>query len=32
MDWTIGVLDFDSRQGLGIFAFTTVSRPALGPT
>jgi hypothetical protein len=27
--WTIGVLGFDSRQGLGIFLF---SRPALGPT
>jgi hypothetical protein len=23
---------FDSRQRLGIFLFTTVSRPALGPT
>jgi hypothetical protein len=23
---------FDSRQGLRIFLFTTVSRPALGPT
>jgi hypothetical protein len=23
---------FESRQGLGIFLFTTVSRPALGPT
>jgi hypothetical protein len=22
---------FESRQGLGIFLFTTVSRPALGP-
>jgi hypothetical protein len=31
-DWTIGVLGFDSRRGLGIFLFTTVSRPALGPT
>jgi hypothetical protein len=30
--WTIGVLGFDSRQGLGIFLFTTVSRTALGPT
>jgi hypothetical protein len=28
---TIGVLGFDSRQGLGIFSFTTVSRTALGP-
>jgi hypothetical protein len=32
MGWTIGVLEFDSRRGLGIFLFTTVSRPALGPT
>jgi hypothetical protein len=23
---------FDSRQGLGIFLFTTASRPAMGPT
>jgi hypothetical protein len=23
---------FDSRQGMGIFLFTTASRPALGPT
>jgi hypothetical protein len=30
--WTIGVLGFDSRQGLGIFLFDTASRPALGPT
>jgi hypothetical protein len=30
--WTIGVLDFDSRWGLGIFLFATVSRTALGPT
>jgi hypothetical protein len=29
--WTIGVLDFDSRRGLGIF-FTTASRTALGTT
>jgi hypothetical protein len=28
----IGVLGFDSRQGLGTFLFTTASRPALGPT
>jgi hypothetical protein len=27
-----GVLGFDSRQGLGIFLFTTASRTALGPT
>jgi hypothetical protein len=32
MGWTIGVLDFDSRWGLGIFLFTTASRTALGPT
>jgi hypothetical protein len=30
MGWTIGVLGFDSRQGLGIFLFTTASRTALG--
>jgi hypothetical protein len=30
--WTIGVLGFDSRRGLGIFLFTTVSKTALGPT
>jgi hypothetical protein len=30
--WTIGVLGFDSRRGLGIFFFATVSRMALGPT
>jgi hypothetical protein len=29
--WTIGVLGFDSRRGLGIFLFTTVSTVALGP-
>jgi hypothetical protein len=28
----IGVLGFDSQQGLGIFLFTTVSRMALRPT
>jgi hypothetical protein len=28
----IGVLDFDSRRGQGIFLFTTVSRTALGST
>jgi hypothetical protein len=27
-----GALGFDSRRNLGIFLFTTVSRPALGPT
>jgi hypothetical protein len=32
MGWTIGVLGFDSRQGLGIFLFTTASRTALWPT
>jgi hypothetical protein len=32
MGWTIGVLGFDSRWGLGIFLFTTASRPAPGPT
>jgi hypothetical protein len=30
--WTIGILGFDSRRGLGIFIFTTASRTALGPT
>jgi hypothetical protein len=30
--WTVGVLGFDSRRGLGIFLFTTASRTALGPT
>jgi hypothetical protein len=30
--WMIGVLGFDSRWGLGIFLFTTVSRMALGHT
>jgi hypothetical protein len=30
--WMIGVSDFDSRRGLGIFLFTTMSRKALGPT
>jgi hypothetical protein len=29
--WTIGVLGFDSQRGLGIFLFTTASRPALEP-
>jgi hypothetical protein len=32
MGWTMGVLRFESRQGLGIFLFSAVSRPALGPT
>jgi len=31
-DWTIGILGFDSRRGVGIFLFTIVSRTALGPT
>jgi hypothetical protein len=30
--WTIGVLGFDSRWGLGIFLFTTASRTALDTT
>jgi hypothetical protein len=30
--WTIGVIEFDSRRGLGIFLFFTASRTALGPT
>jgi hypothetical protein len=31
--WTIGVLRFDSRRGLGTFLFTSAaSRPVLGPT
>jgi hypothetical protein len=30
--WTIGVLGFDFRRGLGIFLFTNASRMALGPT
>jgi hypothetical protein len=32
MGWTIVVLGFDSRRGLGILLFATASRPALGPT
>jgi hypothetical protein len=31
MGWTIVVLGFDSRRGLGIFLFTTASTTALGP-
>jgi hypothetical protein len=31
MDWMIGILGFDSEQGLEIFLFTTMSRMALGP-
>jgi hypothetical protein len=30
--WTIGILGFDFRRGLGIFLFITASRTALGPT
>jgi hypothetical protein len=30
--WTIGVLGFDFRRGLGIFLFTTASRTAVDPT
>jgi hypothetical protein len=30
--WTIAILGFDSRRGLGIFLFTAPSRTALGPT
>jgi hypothetical protein len=30
--WTIGVRRFESRRGLGIFLFTTASRPVLKPT
>jgi hypothetical protein len=29
--WTIGVLGFDSRRGLGIFLYTTASRTVLVP-
>jgi hypothetical protein len=29
---SIGRSGFDSQQGLGIFLFDTMSRPALGPT
>jgi hypothetical protein len=32
MGWTIGVLGFDSRGGLGIFLFTTAPRTALALT
>jgi hypothetical protein len=31
MGWTIGVSGVDSWQGLGIFLFTTLSTPTLGP-
>jgi hypothetical protein len=30
--WTIKVIGFDFRRGLGIFLFITTSRTALGPT
>jgi len=30
--WTMGVLGFDSRRGLGSFLFPTGSRMTLGPT
>jgi hypothetical protein len=30
--WTIAILGFDSRRGVGIFLFTTASRTALGST
>jgi hypothetical protein len=30
--WTIGILGFNTRRGLGIFIFTTASTTALGPT
>jgi hypothetical protein len=29
MGWTMGVLGFDSRRGLGIFLFNTASKLAL---
>jgi hypothetical protein len=32
MGWTIGVVGFDFRRRLGIFLFTTVSRPPPVPT
>jgi len=32
MGWAIGILGFNSWQGLGIILFTTVFRTALGPT
>jgi hypothetical protein len=32
MGWMIGVLGFNSQQGLGIFFFITASRMALGLT
>jgi hypothetical protein len=32
LDYELDDRWFESRQGLGIFLFTTASRPALGPT
>jgi hypothetical protein len=32
MGWMIGVLVFDSQQGVVIFLFATVSRMGMGPT
>jgi hypothetical protein len=32
LDYGLDDRGFESRQGLGIFLFTTTSRPALGPT
>jgi hypothetical protein len=32
LDYGLDDRGFDSRQGLGIFLFTTLSRPAPGPT
>jgi hypothetical protein len=32
MGWTIEILGFVSRRGLGIFFFTTAFRTALEPT
>jgi hypothetical protein len=32
LGWTIGVLGFDFRRGLGIVLFTTASRTTLVPT
>jgi hypothetical protein len=31
MDWTMGILGFDYRRGLGIFLFTAKFRMAVGP-
>jgi len=32
LGYGMGDRGFESRQGLGIFPFTTATRPALGPT